>query len=172
MHLAHPRTSRDDRRSSPGNITQISNPTGSRPLRNPYRIGISAGPVPGALTASGQHGHRPYRRPGEVVMRSPLKALLITGSLAAAILGAALPAAVATAAPAGAHPKPPPSPSPTPSSSPTPTLITSNFACSNGVCEVGPGNVGMSFAAGINDNGQIAATATIPSDGSVLLTPA
>jgi hypothetical protein len=95
-------------------------------------------------------------------MRSSLKALLITGSLAAASLGAVLLAAVATAAPAGAHPKPTPSPSPTPSSSPSPsptpsssapTLITSNFACSNGVCEVGPGNVGMSFAAGMFGTG-------------------
>src|SRR5215472_10296576 len=29
-------------------------------------MGISAGPQPGALTASGQHGHRPFPRPGEV----------------------------------------------------------------------------------------------------------
>jgi hypothetical protein len=28
-------------------------------------------------------------------------------------------------------------------------LVTSNFACSSGVCEIGPGNVGMSFAAGM-----------------------
>lgn len=38
-------------------------------------------------------------------MLSSLKALLITGSLAAAILGAAVPVAVATAAPAVAHPR-------------------------------------------------------------------
>jgi hypothetical protein len=92
-------------------------------------------------------------------MRSPLKALLITGSLAAAILGAAVPAVVATAAPAVAHPKPSPSPSPTPSPSPppapvAPTLITTNFACSNGVCEMGPGNVGMPFATGLDAAGQ------------------
>ena len=31
-----------------------------------------------------------------------------------------------------------------------PTMDTSVFACSNGVCEVGPGNVGMPFAAGLN----------------------
>jgi hypothetical protein len=86
-------------------------------------------------------------------MRSPLKALLITGSLAAAILGATLPA-VATAVPAGAKPAPSPSPTPSPSpSSSPPTLDTSHFACSNGVCEVGPGNVGMSFAAGIFGTG-------------------
>ena len=66
-------------------------------------------------------------------MRSPLKVLLITGSLVAASLGAATSAGAATTAP--------------------PTLITSNFACSNGVCEVGPGNVGMSFAAGVYGTG-------------------
>ena len=65
-------------------------------------------------------------------MRSPLRALLITGSLVAASLGAAASAAAATA---------------------PPTLRTTNFACSNGVCEVGPGNVGMSFAAGLDGTG-------------------
>jgi hypothetical protein len=65
-------------------------------------------------------------------MRSPLKALLITGSLVAASLGGAASAAAATA---------------------PPTLITTNFACSNGVCEVGPGNVGMPFAAGMYGTG-------------------
>ena len=65
-------------------------------------------------------------------MRSPLKALLITGSLVAASLGGAASAAAATA---------------------PPTLITTNFACSNGVCEVGPGNVGMTFAAGVYGTG-------------------
>ena len=97
-------------------------------------------------------------------MRSPLKALLITGSLAAAILGATLPA-VATAAPAGANPKPSPSPSPTASPSPSsaaPTLDTSHFACSNGVCEMGPGNAGMSFAAGLY--------ATAPNSPTFLIT--
>ena len=69
-------------------------------------------------------------------MRSPLKALLITGTLVAASLG--------TAASAAAAKSPPPAP---------PTLITTNFACSNGVCEVGPGNVGMSFAAGMYGTG-------------------
>jgi len=65
-------------------------------------------------------------------MRSPLKALLITGSLVAASLGGAASAAAATA---------------------PPTLITTNFACSNGVCEVGPGNVGMPFGAGLEGTG-------------------
>lgn len=66
-------------------------------------------------------------------MRSPLKLLLITGSLVAASLGASASATAATSAP--------------------PTLITSNFACSNGVCEIGPGNVGMPFAAGLDGTG-------------------
>jgi hypothetical protein len=69
-------------------------------------------------------------------MRSPLKALLVTGSLVAAILGAALSATTASAAEVA------------------PTLSTTNFACSNGVCEIGPGNVGMSFAAGLDAVGQ------------------
>ena len=34
-----------------------------------------------------------------------------------------------------------------------PTLNTSDFACSNGVCEVGPGNVGLPFAAGLPGTG-------------------
>ena len=65
-------------------------------------------------------------------MRSPLKVLLITGSLVAASLGAATSAAAATAAP---------------------TLITSNFACSDSACEIGPGNVGTPFAAGLDGTG-------------------
>jgi len=68
-------------------------------------------------------------------MRSPLKLLLITGSLVAASLGASASASATAATPA------------------PPTLITSNFACSNGVCEVGPGNVGMPFAAGLDGTG-------------------
>ena len=49
-------------------------------------------------------------------MRPQFKILMIIGGDSAG-LGAAAPAAAATA---------------------PPTLITSNFACSNGVCEVGP----------------------------------
>jgi hypothetical protein len=65
-------------------------------------------------------------------MRLPFKILMITGALIMAGLGAAAPAVAATA---------------------PPTLITSNFACSNGVCQVGPGNVGVSFAAGVDATG-------------------
>ena len=60
------------------------------------------------------------------------KILMITGALVTAGLGGAAPAAAATA---------------------PPTLVTSNFACSNGVCEVGPGNVGLPFAAGLTGTG-------------------
>jgi hypothetical protein len=66
-------------------------------------------------------------------MRSPLKVLLISGSLVAASLAASASAAAATA--------------------PPPTLVTSHFACSNGVCEVGPGNVGLPFAIGLTGTG-------------------
>jgi hypothetical protein len=63
-------------------------------------------------------------------MRSQLKVLLITGTLLAASLSAAPAAAGAATAP--------------------PVMDTSVFACGNGVCEVGPGNVGAPFAAGLN----------------------
>ena len=62
-------------------------------------------------------------------MRLQLKILMIAGALIAAGLGAAAPAAAATA---------------------PNTMDTSTFACNNGVCEVGPGNVGTPFAAGLN----------------------
>ena len=65
-------------------------------------------------------------------MRPQFKILIITGALLTAGLGAAVPAAATTA---------------------PPTLVTSNFACSNGVCEVGPGNVRMPFAAGLIGTG-------------------
>ena len=62
-----------------------------------------------------------------------LKLLIMTGVLVTAGLGGAAPAAAAATAP--------------------PTLITSHFACSNGVCEIGPGNVGMAFAMGLDGTG-------------------
>jgi hypothetical protein len=61
-------------------------------------------------------------------MRGSVKALVVTGALITAGLGAAVPAAAAAA---------------------PPTLVTSDFACSNGVCEAGPGNVGVAFSAGL-----------------------
>lgn len=64
-------------------------------------------------------------------MRVQFKVLVIAGALLSASLGASASAAA---------------PAP-------PTLITSHFACSNGVCEVGPGNVGMPFAAGLDGTG-------------------
>ena len=75
-------------------------------------------------------------------MRSLLKALLVTVALVAASLGGAASATAATSSP--------------------PTLDTSHFACSNGVCEMGPGNVGMSFAAGLY--------ATAPNSPTFLIT--
>ena len=62
-------------------------------------------------------------------MRLQLKILMAAGALVTAGLVAAAPAAAATA---------------------PPTMDTSAFACSGSVCEVGPGNVGMAFAAGLN----------------------
>jgi len=67
-------------------------------------------------------------------MRSLLKALLVTGALVAASLGGAASATAATPSP--------------------PTLDTSHFTCSNGVCEIGPGNVSMPFAMGLTAVGQ------------------
>jgi Putative Ig domain len=42
-----------------------------------------------------------------------------------------------------------------------PSLMTQNFACSNGVCEVGPGNVGIAFGAELNGTGGSAGSYTI-----------
>jgi hypothetical protein len=69
-------------------------------------------------------------------MRGLVKALVITGSMLLTALGAFAPASAATTT----------TPAP-------PVMQTSNFACSGGVCEVGPGNVGMSFAAGLIGTG-------------------
>ncbi len=66
-------------------------------------------------------------------MRSRLKILVMAGSLLTDSLGAAASATAATTT--------------------LPLTDTSTFACSNGVCEVGPGNVGMPFAAGLNVSG-------------------
>ena len=65
-------------------------------------------------------------------MRVQLKILMITGALITAALGAAAPAAAAPA---------------------PPVMDTSNLACNGNVCEVGPGNVGMPFGAGLNITG-------------------
>jgi Putative Ig domain len=62
-------------------------------------------------------------------MRPQFKILMVTAALITAGLSAAVPAAAATA---------------------PPVMDTSVFGCSNGVCEVGPGNVGTPFAAGLN----------------------
>ena len=62
-------------------------------------------------------------------MRAQFKILVIMGAMLTAGLGTAVPASAAAAAP---------------------VMDTSVFACSGGVCEVGPGNVGVPFAAGLN----------------------
>jgi hypothetical protein len=69
-------------------------------------------------------------------MRGPVNALVITGSMLLVFLGALAPASAATTT----------TPAP-------PVMDTSNFACSSGVCEVGPGNVGVPFAAALNVTG-------------------
>jgi len=113
-------------------------------------------------------------------MRSPLKALLITGSLAAAILGATLPA-VATAAPAGANPKPTPSPSPSPSPSSSPPPAAAAYSITD-LGSLGGGyteglaindNYTIQYAKAINDKGQIVADAYTPTyqTHTLLLTP-
>ncbi len=66
-------------------------------------------------------------------MRSRFKVLMIAVSLLTASLGASATATAATTT--------------------VPVMDTSTFACTNGVCEVGPGNVGMPFAAGLNVSG-------------------
>jgi hypothetical protein len=38
-----------------------------------------------------------------------------------------------------------------------PALVTSNYACSNGVCEVGPGNVGLAFGSALQGSGELPA---------------
>jgi hypothetical protein len=64
-------------------------------------------------------------------MRGSAKTLITAGALTAALCASA-PAIAAT------------------SSTSPPALDARTFACSGSVCEVGPGNVGMSFAAGLN----------------------
>ena len=66
-------------------------------------------------------------------MRSSLRLLLITGSLVALCLGAAVSATAATTS--------------------APTLVTSNYACGSGTCEVGPGNVGLAFGSELTATG-------------------
>jgi hypothetical protein len=61
-------------------------------------------------------------------------AAILIPSLLLASLGAATSAAAAASAP---------------------TLITSNYACSNGTCEVGPGNVGIAFGSELTATGAL-----------------
>jgi hypothetical protein len=68
-------------------------------------------------------------------MRPLLTVLVIAGTLLAASLAASASASASAATPA------------------PPVMDTSVFACDNGVGEVGPGNVGVPFAAGLNVTG-------------------
>jgi Putative Ig domain len=68
-------------------------------------------------------------------MWRPVRVLVMVAALLAAGLGAAVSAAAATTS--------------------APTLITSNYACSNGTCEVGPGNVGIAFGSELNATGAL-----------------
>jgi hypothetical protein len=70
-------------------------------------------------------------------MRGSIKALLVCGALITAGLSTAMPAAAASA----------------------PTLDTSGFVCSNGVCQLGPGNVGVGFSVLLFVHGQQCGTA-------------
>jgi hypothetical protein len=65
-------------------------------------------------------------------MRPQFKILVIMGAMLTAGLGTAVPASAAAAAP---------------------VMDTSIFACNGSACEVGPGNVGVPFAAGLNVTG-------------------
>jgi hypothetical protein len=76
-------------------------------------------------------------------MRRSVRTLLVCGALIAAGLGAAAPAAVATTAPA-------------------PTLVTTYLACSGGVCQAGPGNVGVAFSAVLVGTGGTPGTQQCP----------
>jgi hypothetical protein len=67
-------------------------------------------------------------------MRPQFKVLVIAGALLTASPGGSASAAAATAAA-------------------PPVMDTSVLACGHGVCEVGPGNVGMAFSAGLNVTG-------------------
>ena len=67
--------------------------------------------------------------------------LMALAGLAALAVQPALPAAAAPAAAAA-----------------PPALITTDFACGNGTCQVGPGNVGQPFAAGLIGTGGPAST--------------
>lgn len=62
-------------------------------------------------------------------MRRGFRTLVVAGALVVAGLGGAIPASATAVAP--------------------PSLVTTNFACANGVCEIGPGDVGLPFAAGV-----------------------
>jgi hypothetical protein len=97
-------------------------------------LGIGAGPrAPPAGSRLPPGPKQPDN--GRYTMPSRLwrAAAILIPSLLLASLGAAASATAATTS--------------------SPSLITSDFACSNGVCEVGPGNVGIAFGSELNGTG-------------------
>ena len=131
MHLAHPRTSRDDRRSSPEISRRSAIP------RPPYTYSVSDRYLrwPRAWRS---HRIRPAPDLPLPAARRGRHALITQGAADHRITSGRNPRRRRARrrrhrGPGGGAPeKPTPSPSPTRSSSPTPTLITSNFACTNG----------------------------------------
>jgi len=65
-------------------------------------------------------------------MRGSGRALVVAGAMVAAVLGSVAAANAATS---------------------TPSIQTGNFICSGSVCAIGPGNVGMPYAAGLLGTG-------------------
>ncbi|HXY71002.1 MAG TPA: hypothetical protein VEM41_00535, partial [Actinomycetota bacterium] len=61
-----------------------------------------------------------------------MKALVIAGAMTATALSTLATANAATS---------------------TPAIVTTNFACTGSVCAIGPGNVGMAYAAGLTGTG-------------------
>jgi hypothetical protein len=61
-----------------------------------------------------------------------------------------------TATPTASHPTP--SPTPDPGWPAQVTIITDGYSCSNGVCLLGPGNVGTSFAEPVTSKGGMGPT--------------
>src|ERR1019366_7587763 len=86
-----------------------------------------------------------------------MKGLIATGALLASGLGSsaifATPPAAASPARAAAITTSTTSATTTSTTPSPPSIVTSSFACSNGKCAIGPGDVGMSFAAGLIGTG-------------------
>jgi hypothetical protein len=75
--------------------------------------------------------------------------------VSALVLPVLLTTAPEASASAGGHPTSTTAATTTTTTTPPspPQIITSNFVCSSGVCAIGPGDVGMAFAAGLIGTG-------------------